>query len=417
MGKYTGILLLLLVAAALRLGWAISRPISDAAIDTLPDQREYLSIADSLLHGRGFSFLDKRFDETVYAFRMPGYPAFVAACGGNVRAVRIFQAIIDTSTVLATFLLGGLLLRQPMRWVGIFAAAVVAFNPFLIYFTGLILSETLFTAMLVWGMVLIIAGHGGRGPWRRNLIWLAGGVLLCLSVLVRPSAIALPILLAILAPFANRSVGRSYQDVLENRVGLLPPGIVIVAILLLCLLPWAVRNRTVMGRWIWLDTNSGFSLYDGYNPDATGGSDQRFIEREPLLLATSELGRDEYLSQKAVEYAREHPGRVWQLMLAKLGRTWSPMPLSSEYGQPRLRLISLVYVIPFDILVLAGLLWGTLPRPAKAFLLAPAIYLTVVHALTIGSLRYRIPADPPMAVIAAGILTAKSASWRRMSWE
>ena len=35
----------------------------------------------------------------------------------------------------------------------------MAVNPFLIYFSGLILSETLFTAMMVWGMVLLLYGE------------------------------------------------------------------------------------------------------------------------------------------------------------------------------------------------------------------------------------------------------------------
>jgi hypothetical protein len=41
----------------------------------------------------------------------------------------------------------------------------------------------------------------------------------------------------------------------------------------------------------------------------------------------------------------------------------------------------------------------------KIFLMLPAIYLTVVHAMSVGSLRYRMPAEAPMAVLAAaGVL-------------
>jgi hypothetical protein len=35
------------------------------------------------------------------------------------------------------------------------------------------------------------------------------------------------------------------------------------------------------------------------------------------------------------------------------------------------------------------------------FLLLPALYFTAVHALSVGSLRYRVPAEPPLAVLAA----------------
>src|SRR4030095_15678284 len=50
--------IVLVAALALRLGWAITRPVDDATIDQLPDQREYLEIARSVLHGEGFSFAD-----------------------------------------------------------------------------------------------------------------------------------------------------------------------------------------------------------------------------------------------------------------------------------------------------------------------------------------------------------------------
>src|SRR5256885_11354517 len=93
------------MALALRLVWALAQPADDAAIDRLPDQREYLVLARNLLHGQGLKFYDPRFGDEVYAFRTPGYPLLIAVCGGNVRAVRLAQAVIDTSTVLAVYLL------------------------------------------------------------------------------------------------------------------------------------------------------------------------------------------------------------------------------------------------------------------------------------------------------------------------
>src|SRR3954469_21250914 len=144
---------LLLSALAVRLAWALAQPVTDEAIDRLPDQREYLALGRNLLHGQGLKFFDPRFGDEVWAFRTPGYPLLVAACGGSVRAIRVAQALIDTSTVLAAYLLA-------RRWLtagpSVVAAGVVAVNPFLVYFTGLILTETLFTAMLAWGMLLVL---------------------------------------------------------------------------------------------------------------------------------------------------------------------------------------------------------------------------------------------------------------------
>src|SRR5687768_18224785 len=93
--------IVLLAALALRVGWGVTRPVDDAAINQLPDQREYLDTARTFLNGEGLSFADPRFGQRVYAHRTPGYPLLIAATGGNIRITRIVQAILDTSTVLA----------------------------------------------------------------------------------------------------------------------------------------------------------------------------------------------------------------------------------------------------------------------------------------------------------------------------
>jgi hypothetical protein len=165
---YRVLLLVVLCAAfAVRLGWAVSRPTDEASLRQLPDQVEYLELARSLLNGTGLRFYDDRFGQAVYAYRMPGYPAFLAACGGSPLVARVAQAVIDTSTVLAAALLAAALLpARSSRRGAVVAAVLVAANPFLVYFSGLLLSETLFAAMLAWGMVLLLAGsRGGRfGP-------------------------------------------------------------------------------------------------------------------------------------------------------------------------------------------------------------------------------------------------------------
>jgi len=78
------------------------------------------------------------------------------------------------------------------------------------------------------------------------------------------------------------------------------------------------------------------------------------------------------------------------------------MPLSREYGGRRLyESVGLAFGTVLDVLVLMGLRRRILPGPAKRVLMLPAVYFTVVAALSVGSLRYRIPAEGPMAIVAA----------------
>jgi hypothetical protein len=375
--------LLLLVALALRVGWGLVQPIDDAAIDRLPDQREYLSLGRNLLHEHALAFVDPRFDQTVYAYRTPGYPAFIALCGGSVRAVRLAQAIIDTATVLAAFLLA----RQMSGNAGValMAGAIVAINPFLVYFSGLVLSETLFTAALAWEMVLLS---------RRMTV--AGGIVMLLAVLVRPSAILLAPLLVVPAVYANPPAGSAYR-----LLGGLRDGLIVLAITMVGLFQWAYRNHRVVGSWVWTTTNAGVTLYDGFHPGATGASDQRFLADLPQLRSMNEVERSRYLSDQASGWAKENTSALPRLTLAKIARTWSPLPLSAEFGRPLYRAISGAYAIPFDALAIAGLFSRRLTRSAKVLLLTPAIYFTIVHALSVGSLRYRMPVEPELAALSA----------------
>ena len=81
------------------------------------------------------------------------------------------------------------------------------------------------------------------------------------------------------------------------------------------------------------------------------------------------------------------------------------MPLSEGYGTSRNVLVGLAYSIPLFVLTLAGLWLAGIPVRVKVLCLVPAIYFTAVVAISVGSLRYRLPADPPMAVVAANALS------------
>jgi 4-amino-4-deoxy-L-arabinose transferase-like glycosyltransferase len=364
------------IAFLLRLIWVLRLPASDAYLSSLPDQREYLELGRNLVHGNGLFFHDTRFDADVFAYRTPGYPAFVALCGGSIRIIRIAQAGVDASCVLAIYLLA-------RRWLGprrsLFAAAIIALNPLLIYFSGLVLAETVFTALLVWGMVLIVLPRTTG----------CGLLSLGLAVLVRPSALLLPVFLAGVNPISRNA----YH---------LRRAMAVAVVVVLLLFPWAWRNHVRVGAWIWTTTNGGITLYDGFNPIADGSSDQSFVKRMPELSPMGEVQRSKYLSHLAGEFIQQHPLQTLRLTFYKLLRTWSPIPLSREYGHDaRYVLIGLFYTLPFFVMVLSGLVSDRVPMAAKVLLVLPAIYITVVHAASVGSIRYRVPADVPMAVIAA----------------
>jgi hypothetical protein len=389
--------IIMLAGLWVRLSWSLRQPTDEAAFQHLPDQLEYLRLGSHLFHD-GLWMVDPRFAQVVYAFRTPGYPFLIALCGAKPTIVRIAQCALDTSTILAIFILA-------RRWLpplgALFAAALVAVNPYLIFFTGLLLSETLFTALLCWGMVLLICSDGPWPDGGKLLAWLGGGALLALSILVRPGAILIAVVLAWGAALSNRSLNRPSPRPYPSHWPL-PIGATMLLITGLVLFPWAARNRWVLGTWVWTSTNDGITRYDGFNPDATGASDQAFVDAMPWTHDMTEVARSRYFAEIADDWIKAHPLETIRLTGVKITRTWSPMPLSYEYGNSAFyKTIGLVWGIPFDLLVIVGLRQRILSAPTKRFLLLPAIYFTIAAGLSVGSLRYRVPAEGPMAILAA----------------
>jgi hypothetical protein len=219
---------------------------------------------------------------------------------------------------------------------------------------------------------------------------------------VRPAGIGLPLVLGTCAVFARDVIhplqpARSAGKLLLLGAILCTFGIVITVEVLY---PWAERNHRVLGRWVWSTSNDGITLYDGFHPGAKGDSDMRFLESMPEARHMAELERSDYFAAKAKQAMRDDPSRLVGLTLRKIARTWSPIPLSEEFGRPVYKLIALAFALPFDVLVIIGIFRGGVRRSAIVFLLLPALYFTALHAMSVGSLRYRVPAEPPLAVLA-----------------
>ncbi len=375
-------MLILLVALVVRVAFSLRQPATVESIGRLPDQQEYLSLARNLIREGLLYFFDPRFKQDVFAYRMPGYPLFLAACGGSIRVARLAQCCVDVSTVLAIFLIGRRLSRSDLA--ALIASVLLAVNPFYIYFSTLLLSETLFAALVAWALYFLI--H------RRKILFM---IFVAASCYVRPTGLMLVLLTPLVEP-ENRATSTAYRlwDATLNLA-------VTTLFTLACLFPWALRNHQMLGDWVWTTTNAGITLYDGFNPRATGGSDQRFIEGNALPGSMNEAARSRYFRIQAMDWLRGNPLKLPVLSARKILRGWSPVPLSAEFSRPLYRWISGVYCVPFDLLCIAGLFSRQLSRRSKWLLMMPAILLTIAQVLSVGSIRYRMPAEAPIAVVAA----------------
>lgn len=382
-----GVILLSLLAVALRVGFVAARSAGGSL--EFADERDYWSMATSLAAGRTMTDADGR-----HATRMPGYPAFLALFvgRGGPAAARVTQAVLGGAGIV---LFVALIARRiaGVR-AALLAAALVAIDPFLIFFTNLLLVETLFIALL-WMFIWLVRPRereAGRSFWQRCA---AAGIALTASVYVHPSAVVIGAAVLIVAALRSGSMPR--------RAGLVgvAAGVTIVA-----LLPWALRNRAVIGETKWLTTRGGITLYDGVGPQATGESDLAYTRELPQVAGLDEAAWDAWFTRESRRMIREQPGRIVRLAWPKFVRTWSPLPHAADYRSAAYRIVSAVWTLAIYLLAAFGV-WRLRGRCGDVvLLLAPAIAITLTHLVLPGSVRYRLPAMPGLEILAAVALAA-----------
>jgi hypothetical protein len=196
-------------------------------------------------------------------------------------------------------------------------------------------------------------------------------------------------------------------------------GALMIAALALTMSPWWLRNYRITGRFVATSLQFGASLYDGWNPLATGASDMRFVPGfvEAQLAAdtlskappagTFEQRLDHRLADAAITWAGANRMRVVQLAVVKFARMWSPLPNAVEFQSWWFRLVMLLSYAPLIVAASCGA-WRHV-RGGWPYLLCtvPAIYLTLLHMVFVSSIRYREPAMLPLIVLAAGAWTKR----------
>ncbi|MHC4253173.1 MAG: hypothetical protein ACYS9X_28985, partial [Planctomycetota bacterium] len=173
-----------------------------------------------------------------------------------------------------------------------------------------------------------------------------------------------------------------------------------------------IRNAVKLGSFVPGTTRLGIALYHSFAPGSGGGWDEDRVPWPAELEGLDELGRDRFLRQAAFRELGARPARGVGLAFLKLGRLWSPVPWADGYRGARYWTVG---IAAFVILV-GGAIAGAVMTRARWRdwwpLVAPAAYLTAMHAVFYGSLRFRVPAHATLAVL-AGVAFAALAAGRR----
>jgi hypothetical protein len=392
---------LILLAFALRAAWILYRWFGQGATLEYPDEELHWQLARNLVSSGTLVTDDGRF-----AARMPLYPLFLALFAGlgpvGMLAAKLGQALLGAATVgVAHFLVRAALGPR----AAVVAGLLMACDPFGIFFANLLLSEGLFTLLLVT-LVASVWSCGAAAP--RPGAWIGLAVLGPALILTRPSSAALvPVLWLLVAWWQWRGPGSHTPESMSRRRRVAASLLLSPALLILLSLPWGLRNKAVLGSYAWLSTNGGVTLYDAQGPLADGSSNQAFLHASPELAGLDEVALDRTLTHLAWQQMQRDPARVVRLAGTKFLRLWNPFPNVAEYrggvaawAGAAYTLVVLLGAVGGAVLVLTKRDHASLRR-LHGLLWVPVIYFTLLHCVYIGSVRYRVPLMPLLAVGAA----------------
>jgi 4-amino-4-deoxy-L-arabinose transferase-like glycosyltransferase len=395
-------------AFAIRVAYVDATP----GMKIVDDGRDYDTHAVSIAHGNGYS---KTLALRPTAFRPPG---FTYLLGGVYRVANVQDKPAPDRVVVArrlqiaigTVLVAMIGLVAMQVWgpvVALVAMGLAAVYLPLVTMSGTIMSEPLFA---VWMLGALSAAIAYRRSQDHRFGWaLLTGFLVGLAILTRANALILLLPLA-LAVWVGRP---------RFSLRALAPPVLVVAVAVLVVAPWTIRNYSTVHHFVPVSTQLGSAMAGTYNDSARNDpvhpASWRSLRRVPSYqdlmgnyARTNEAVLERQLRHRAERYALDHPLYVAEVAFRTTVRAFDLDGLS--WAQHTASTVSVdttwanrgVYCFwVFAVLAIAGA-FTRLARRAPWYLWAfPALmYLSVVF-LVIETPRYRTPMDPFIVLLAA----------------
>ncbi|MGI9111909.1 MAG: ArnT family glycosyltransferase [Gaiellaceae bacterium] len=364
------------------------------------------------------------------AYTQPLYTFFLAPLywifGRHWLVVGLAQTFVAVATALLVYEIGR---RIASARVGIVAAVLASLHPYLVWHDVHVNREILDTLLaaaivlltLVAAERLVLEQHKGFF----GASWLCGaglGALLGLAILGNSRLVLLPLVVLGYLAWQLRAV--------RTIVALGAAG---AAAIVLVLAPWVVRNKVSVGcyalttdtRALWKANNPATYdlLADGKwiddVPNIPGAQLSPefqaaiFLDRGELI-EVDECAQMRFYRGLVTDFWREQPGEKGKLAAQAAGMLWNPtfsvereersqglVGVAKDWGEPLY--MGVLYVLAFAGLFLVS-------RSFAVLAVALLAYNTVAAMVFVGNVRYRVPWDFLLALLAA---VALERLWRR----
>ncbi len=418
-GSRRSLLLLLAAAVAVRL---IAAYVWRSDSQTDPDV--YVALAQQVADGPGFCTPGT---DQPTAYRPPGYPLVLAAtlrCTGLPLYIAIpgWNIVFDVVSMLSVF--AWIRYRSTDNWGPLLAMGLLAFDPLMVRYIPLPMTEAGFTACST-AAVLLLSRIVGTRPQeslvRTCSLWGVAGLLLGLAALSRPSI--WPFIgvfsAAVLVGIASSPAARPTW---KRRLAEL---VTFWLILAAAVSPWVIRNSLVFGHPVLTTTHGGYTLLLANNPVfynevarqpwGTVWSGESLSRWQAGMLAkldaelgptAGEVDKDRWQGALARRCITEDPAGFIAGMWYRCRSFWSLSPRGPAGELPSIIRwsISLWYAALFGLAFAGSVTLWRRRTSGLWVLLLFIVCLQGVHLVFWTDTRMRMPIHSLLAILATGVL-------------
>jgi len=295
------LIFIFILALILRITYVLFFPQLEVHSDAL----QYDTIGWNLVSGNGFSLGPG----VPTPERPPVYPFFISFIyllfGHSYLAVRLVQAAIGALTCLVIYWIGKEIFDER---VGRVTSLVVALYPVLIGYTGLLLTETLFTFLLSIAILFLVKAVRNRS----SKLYAISGALLAIATLCRSTMILFPFFLLIAVWIVY---GSNFRAIVHFSI--------VLIMMIVLITPWTIRN---------------YYRFDSLLPVATGGGQTLWVgtyvawegkyqgaDTEPLRSMREEyspIELDKRLFKEGLNNIKDNPITYFVMSIRKFPRYW-----------------------------------------------------------------------------------------------
>ena len=184
-----------------------------------------------------------------------------------------------------------------------------------------------------------------------------------------------------------------------------------LVIFIVFLSPWLLFNYSKYNKVVLTNIGTGEVLYLGNNKKNKTGGNNMGVDADFKKYNTGKfkdkLDRDKALLEDSIQFILDNPNQFLELSLKKFIRFWNVFPNNKKLNENTL--FKYIIFLSYTPILLMSALW-ILKNPNLIKKVTPMLlfilYTTLIHVVSISSIRYRFPIEPILIILSSHYLSS-----------